>query len=119
MKETPMYQLYQRVAPRPEDFPQLLGKIGVSMARDFDFTEEVRALKMPVLYVTADADMFPPSHAAEVFSLLGGGQRDGGWQGENRGPNQLAIISGTTHYSIFMSPVLLAAVLPFLDAPFS
>jgi pimeloyl-ACP methyl ester carboxylesterase len=119
MKETPMYQLYQRVAPRPEDFPRLLGKIGVSMAKDFDFTEQVRGLKMPVLYVTADADMFPPSHAAEVFSLLGGGQRDGGWQGENRGPNQLAIIPGTTHYSVFMSPVLLAAVLPFLDAPFA
>jgi pimeloyl-ACP methyl ester carboxylesterase len=118
MKETPMYQLYQRVAPRPEDFPQLLGKIGGSMTMDFDFTEEVRALKMPVLYVTADADMFPPSHAAEVFSLLGGGQRDGGWQGEGRGQNQLAIIPGTTHYSIFMSPVLLAAVRPFLDAPF-
>jgi len=31
MKETPMYQLYQRVAPRPEDFPRLLTKIGESM----------------------------------------------------------------------------------------
>src|SRR5260221_9917552 len=28
MKETPMYLLYQRVAPRPEDFPRLLTKIG-------------------------------------------------------------------------------------------
>src|SRR5216683_5469728 len=37
MKETPMYQLYQRVAPRPEDFPKLLDKIGASMAKDFDF----------------------------------------------------------------------------------
>ena len=41
MKETPMYQLYQRVAPRPEDFPQLLNKIGESMSKDFDFTDEV------------------------------------------------------------------------------
>src|ERR1700682_2420493 len=31
MKETPMYQLYQRVAPRPEDFPRLLDKIGAAM----------------------------------------------------------------------------------------
>ena len=32
MKDTPMYQLYQRVAPRPEDFGRLLDKIGASMA---------------------------------------------------------------------------------------
>src|SRR5881392_2281596 len=49
MKETPMYQLYQRVAPRPEDFPRLLTKIGEAMAQDFDFTEEVRGLQMPTL----------------------------------------------------------------------
>src|ERR1700682_5742553 len=46
MKETPMYQLYQRVAPRPEDFPRLLTKIGQAMSVDFDFTEEVRGLHM-------------------------------------------------------------------------
>src|SRR3979411_3226703 len=49
MKETPMYQLYQRVAPRPEDFPLLLTKIGEAMSKDFDFTEDVRRLKMPTL----------------------------------------------------------------------
>jgi pimeloyl-ACP methyl ester carboxylesterase len=36
MKETPMYQLYQRVAPHPEDFPRLLTKIGEAMSKDFD-----------------------------------------------------------------------------------
>src|SRR5206468_1456057 len=39
MKDTPMYRLYQRVAPRPEDFPRLLDKIGAAMAQDFDFSE--------------------------------------------------------------------------------
>src|SRR3981189_787408 len=34
MKDTPMYQLYQRVAPRPEDFPRLLDKIGASRSTD-------------------------------------------------------------------------------------
>jgi hypothetical protein len=38
MKDTPMYQLYQRVAPRPGDFPRLLDKIGESMSEDFDFS---------------------------------------------------------------------------------
>src|SRR6266571_2466665 len=40
MKDTPMYQLYQRVAPRPEDFPRLLDKIGASMSKDFDYSAE-------------------------------------------------------------------------------
>ena len=43
MKDTPMYQLYQKVAPRPEDFGRLLDKLGESMAKDFDFTEESAA----------------------------------------------------------------------------
>src|ERR1700694_3210894 len=36
MKDTPMYQLYQRGAPRPAELPRLLDKIGKSMAQDFD-----------------------------------------------------------------------------------
>ena len=117
MKDTPMYELYQRVAPRPEDFGRLLDKIGESMAKDFDFSEEVRGLKVPTLIASADADMFPPSHSVEMFELLGGGQRDGGWMGEGRpdGGHALAIIPGPTHYNVFQSPVLAAAVLDFLE----
>jgi len=117
MTDTPMYRLYQRVAPRPGDFPRLLDKIGEAMAKDFDFTEDVRGLQMPTLIVAADADMAPPSHYAEVFSLLDGGLRDGGWTGEGRskGGHALAILPGLTHYNIFGSPLLVATVLAFLD----
>jgi pimeloyl-ACP methyl ester carboxylesterase len=117
MKDTPMYQLYQRVAPRPEDFPRLLSKIGESMSKDYDFTEEVRGLQMPTLVVAADADMAPPSHYVEVFKLLGGGLRDGGWMGEGRpkGGHALAILPGLTHYNIFNSPLFAAATLAFLE----
>ena len=118
MKDTPMYELYQRVAPHPDDFPRLLDKIGAAMAKDFDFTEEVRGLQVPTLVVAADADMAPPSHYVEVFELLDGGLRDGGWMGENRphGGHALAILPGLTHYNIFSSPLLVATVLAFLDA---
>jgi pimeloyl-ACP methyl ester carboxylesterase len=117
MKDTPMFELYQRVAPRPGDFPRLLDKIGVAMAKDFDFTEEVRGLQVPALIVAADADMAPPSHYAEVFQLLGGGLRDGGWMGEGRpkGGHGFAILPGLTHYNIFSSPLLAAVTLAFLD----
>ena len=117
MKDTPMYQLYQRVAPRPEDFPRLLDKMGAGMAEDFDFAEQVRGLQVPTLIVAADADMAPPSHYVEVFQLLDGGLRDGGWMGEGRpkGGHALAILPGLTHYNLFSSPLFGAVTLAFLD----
>ena len=117
LKSTPMYEVYNRVAPRPEDFPKLLDKIGASMARDFDFSEEVRGLQMPTLIMAADADMAPPSHYVEVFKLLDGGLRDGGWMGEGRpkGGHALAILPGLTHYNIVYSPLFAEAALAFLD----
>jgi pimeloyl-ACP methyl ester carboxylesterase len=118
MKDTPMYRLYQKVAPRPEDFPRLLDKMGESMAHDFDYSEEVRGLQVPTLIVAADADMAPPSHYVEIFKLLDGGLRDGGWMGEGRpkGGHALAILPGLTHYNMASSPLFAAVTLAFLDA---
>jgi pimeloyl-ACP methyl ester carboxylesterase len=117
MKDTPMYELYQRVAPRPEDFPKLLDKIGAAMEVDFDFTDEVRGLQVPTLIMAADADMAPPSHYVEVFGLLDGGQRDGGWTGEGRpkGGHALAILPGLTHYNVCYSPLFATTTITFLD----
>src|SRR4026207_1063249 len=84
MKDTPMYQTYQRLAPRPEDFGKLLDKVGAGMAKDFDYSDEMRGLQVPTMIVCADADMAPPSHYVETFKLLDGGLRDGGWMGEGR-----------------------------------
>ena len=87
------------------------------MAQDFDFTDDVRGLQVPTMFVAADADMAPPSHYVEVFALLDGGLRDGGWQNENRpkGGHALAILPGLTHYNIADSPLLAATALAFLD----
>lgn len=117
MKGTPMYQEYVRIAPRPQDFPRLLDKMGQWMAVDFDFSEEVSGLQVPTLIVAADADMAPPSHYVEVFKLLDGGLRDGGWMGEGRpkGGHALAILPGLTHYNIGESPLLAVVALDFLD----
>jgi pimeloyl-ACP methyl ester carboxylesterase len=117
MKDTAMYELYHRVAPRPEDFGRLLDKVGESLAEDFDFTDEVRTLAVPTLIVAADADMAPPSHYVEFFKLLDGGLRDGGWMGEGRpkGGHALAILPGLTHYNLGVSPLFAAVTLDFLD----
>jgi pimeloyl-ACP methyl ester carboxylesterase len=119
LKDTPMYELYQRVAPRPGDFPRLLDKIGEAMRKDYDFTEDVRGLQVPTLVMAADADMAPPSHYAEVFTLLDGGLRDGGWTGEGRpkGGHALAILPGLTHYNIVDSPLFATTTLAFLGDP--
>jgi pimeloyl-ACP methyl ester carboxylesterase len=107
------------VAPRTEDFPRLLDKIGAALRYDFDFSEQVRGLQVPTLIVCGDADMAPPSHYVEVFGLLDGGKRDGGWmnEGRPRGGHALAILPNETHYSIVASPLLAAAALAFFDQP--
>ena len=113
-----MYELYDKVAPRPEDFGRLLDKIGAAMKVDFDFSNEVRGLQVPTMIVAADADMAPPSHYVEAFKLLDGGLRDGGWMGEGRpkGGHALAILPGLTHYDLGASALFAAVVLDFLDA---
>lgn len=117
MKQTPMYEMYASLAPRIEDWPRLLKKLGESMALDFDFTKDVARIKAPVLLVAGDADIFPPAHAIEVFGLLGGGKQDPGWDGSGRPKSQLAILPGQSHYSVGSAPALSAVVIPFLDGP--
>ena len=115
MKQTPMYQLYASVAPRPDDWPRLLGKIGEAMKQDFDFSKAIAGITATTLIVAGDADIFPPAHAVELFGLLGGGQRDGGWDGAGRPKSRLAILPGLTHYTIFSAPALAATVISFPD----
>ena len=117
MKATPMYQLYAGIAPRPEDWPVLLTKLGELLARDYDLSEEVAAMEAPTMIVVGDADSIPPAHAVEFFGLLGGGKQDAGWDGSGMPASRLAILPGTTHYDIFSSPTLASAVAPFLAAP--
>ena len=74
-------------------------------------------MQAPALIVCADADIFPPSHAAEFFELLGGGRSDPGMDSTRRPVSRLAILPGLTHYTVFNSPALLSAVESFLDDP--
>jgi pimeloyl-ACP methyl ester carboxylesterase len=117
MKDSPVYQSYINVAPKPEHFPVLLDKLGDLLRQEYDWSGEVAALKMPTMLVYGDADSIPPAHATQFFELLGGGQRDAGWDGTGMSNARLAILPGTTHYNICFSPALAAVVIPFLDAP--
>jgi pimeloyl-ACP methyl ester carboxylesterase len=103
---TPLHDAYQRLAPRPEDFPRLAASMRQAMSQDYDWTDAVSRLRSPTLIVAGDADSFSPSHAAAFFGLLGGGKEDAGWQGERLIPSQLAILPGTTHYTIIFRAVV-------------
>ncbi|MBX7265886.1 alpha/beta hydrolase [Micromonospora sp. Llam7] len=117
MRGTPSEQLYQRVAPRPQDWPRLWAKTGELLRRDYDWSPEVAAITTPTMLVFADADSVRPAHMVEFFGLLGGGHRDAGWDGTDRPAARLAVLPGLTHYDIVDSPALPAAVLPFLTHP--
>jgi pimeloyl-ACP methyl ester carboxylesterase len=91
--------------------------MGDMLRRDYDWTNEVSALKLPVLIVVGDGDSVRTAHAVEVFELLGGGKVDGNWDRSGLSNARLAILPGTTHYEIFASPALAAVAIPFLDVP--
>ena len=117
MKQTPMYQLYASIAPKPEDWPVLLTKLGELLRRDYDWSNEVASIKAPTLIVVGDADSVRTAHAVAFFELLGGGKVDAGWDGSGMSNARLAILPSMTHYNIFSSPTLAAVVASFLDAP--
>lgn len=115
--DSPMYKSYAAVAPSPENWPTLVGKMGQLLSKDYDWSLQVAKLRMPVMIVVGDADSVRPAHAVEFFALLGGGQRDAGWDMSGVSNSRLAILPGVTHYTMFAEPALAAAVIPFLDAP--
>ena len=117
MKQTPMYQLYSHLAPKPSDWPQLLTKLGQMLGEEYDWSKDVAAIKVPTLLVFGDADAVRTAHAVQFFELLGGGKKDGGWDGSGMSSARLAILPGITHYTICSSQMLASTVNPFLDAP--
>ena len=108
LRHAPMYPAYRAVAPDPEAFPALMDKTGELLRQDYDWSAEISQLAMPVLLVYGDSDSISPAHAAEFYALLGGGQRDAGWDGTLPTRSRLAILPGRTHYDIFAAPDLAA-----------
>jgi pimeloyl-ACP methyl ester carboxylesterase len=117
MKQSPLYESYARVAPRPEDWPSLVAKTSELVSGEYDWRADVDAITAPTLLAFADADSIRTAHMAEFYGLLGGGQRDAGWEGSGlppRSPSQLAVLPGRTHYDVIMAPALLDAAVAFL-----
>lgn len=116
MRPTPMYELYARVAPRTEDWPVLLTKVGELLRKPYDWSAEVAKLAAPTLLVFADADGISTTHITEFYGLLGGGLGDAGWDASERSPSRLAVLPGATHYDVLQAPGLVPATGAFLTA---
>jgi pimeloyl-ACP methyl ester carboxylesterase len=113
---SPWQEAYAEVAPNPEDWPALLGKVQ-QMDKEFEgwSPETISSIEAPALIVVGDADIVRPEHAVEMFELLGGGV-PGDLAGLPRA--QLAVLPGTTHVTLVDRADWLASmIVEFLDAP--
>jgi len=112
---SPMHTAYARVAPRVDDWPNLAAKLGNLHKLDFDWSEGVSKIAKPVFIGIGDADGMRPSHAVEIFELVGGGKRDGGWDGSGMTSSRLSIFPATTHYNLLSAGGLATQVVAFLQ----
>jgi pimeloyl-ACP methyl ester carboxylesterase len=113
---TPMEDEYKRLAPNPDDFPNLVLKLKALDTTPFSW--DISGVTAPVLLIVGDSDIVRLEHAVEMVRQLGGGV-PGDMTGVGR--SQLAVLPGTTH---FMPPgsgvmdradLLVAIIVPFLD----
>ncbi|MGZ3599313.1 MAG: alpha/beta fold hydrolase [Ktedonobacterales bacterium] len=119
----PIPDAFLNTSPTPEAWPAVVAKVRQLLTTDYDWAEDVAALKTPVLILVGDADGMRLSHAVEFFGLLGGGKADGDMSGLPS--SALAVLPTTTHvgwtppYHGIMNRtnLLLPIITEFLDSP--
>lgn len=113
---TPMEREYLAKSPNPDRLQVLLDKLG---AYDQGFPgwtdEQIAGIAAPTLLTFGDCDAFRLEHVVR-FLQLRGGDVNGDFVGVPA--SQLAVFPGTTHFTgMARTDLVLAVVLPFLDAP--
>jgi pimeloyl-ACP methyl ester carboxylesterase len=105
---TPWRDAYDRTAPDPSAFPNLVDKMKQLDATAFDW--RIEDLTRPALILIGDSDGTRLEHAVEIFRRLGGGVF--GDLAPELPSSQLAILPGTTHVGMlerseWISPMVL------------
>jgi hypothetical protein len=72
----------------------LLTKLGDLLRKDYDWSGDEATINAPTLLVFGDADAVRTPHAVQFFGLLGGGKKDGGWDGSGISKARLGIFTG-------------------------
>ena len=117
MKQSPMYESYARVAPRPGDWGVLHAKMGELLSGGLRLVGrggwDHRAHHAGLRRRRLDQ-----AHAHGGVLRAARRRPAGRGLGRLRPPaGRLAVLPGTTHYDIFATPVLAALVVEFLEAP--
>jgi pimeloyl-ACP methyl ester carboxylesterase len=116
---SPIEAEYKRIAPHPDDFPNLVWKLKDLDTTEFSWPEEdIRAIAAPTMIVVGDSDVVTLEHVVKLFRLRGGGV-----MGDLSGlpEARLAVLPATTHFVppgsgiLDRSDWLLAMIPPFLD----
>ncbi len=115
---TPMEAAYMAKSPHPdhEHLQGLLDKLGATYKGGFEpySEEQLRGIAAPTLITIGDCDMVTFEDAT-TFLRLRGGDVNGDFEGVPA--SQLAVFPGTTHFfGLARTDLVLATVLPFLDA---
>ena len=112
MKGSPWHAAFTKVAPRPQDWPKLVGNVSRLMNSAYDWTARLSEITSPVLLVDGDGDSVRQSHMLEMFETLGGARHDGFAGG--RTASQLFFVPGAHHLDILDHPLLTPGILGFL-----
>lgn len=98
-------EAYEKVAPRPGDWPALIDKTKVmTLAPESWNADKMRSIAAQTLFMLGDADIVKPEHGVDVFRQLAKGQ--------------LAILPGTDHFApVKKADLLLSLIIPFFNSP--
>ncbi|HLK38215.1 MAG TPA: alpha/beta hydrolase, partial [Polyangiaceae bacterium] len=113
LTQSPFYEAYLQVAPRPQDWPTYVEKEKALALTAYDWTTSVSEISSPTMIVAGDSDSVRPEAALGFFKLLGGGV-PGDFQPLPRA--RLVVLPGTAHPGVMLSDLLPQAITPFLDS---
>lgn len=113
MVSMPFAEEYKVLAADPDGFPALVAKLIALEKEPMAWEAEVKALKVPVLIITGDADVVTLEHSVAMFRLMGGGGM--GDMGQPLPASRLAVFPATSHTAVIGQVDLLMGVIePFL-----
>ena len=77
---------YEKVAPRPDDWPKIFDKVENIQWRGFS-KDELTSIKVPILIILGDHDFVRLEHAVETFNVIANAE--------------LAVVPDASHFALF------------------
>jgi pimeloyl-ACP methyl ester carboxylesterase len=113
-KGTPIQKQYDSLGNDSAHFPEFVKKVISIDLKPYDWSRDVKNIKVPIFLALGDADGVRYEHALELFRAKGGGK-----MGDINGlpKSRLAILPGTTHIGMIQrTDWLIPMITDFLDS---